>query len=121
MKACGGILFLRRTGDVIAECQQCIHKVDILGINVLRDRNFNICEVPKAANAERDKTVSQRLRHMLRDGQHCHVGMVLGHIVIQLIHGTDRYAIDFVTDQCGRNIKGGIQMEADLRKVKVLQ
>ena len=70
-------LLLIAAGDVVAESQQGVHEVDILGIYVLRHGDLHIGEVPEAPDAQRHQSVSQRLRHVLRHRQHRHGGVML--------------------------------------------
>ena len=109
-------------GDTIAECQQGVHKVDVLEENaVLLGGQLHVGEVPEAPDAQTDQPVGQRLRHALRHGQHRHVGMVAGHIVLQLVHGVDGHAADLRSDQRRGDIEGGVDAEAHLFKIEVLQ
>ena len=109
-------------GDTIAECQQGVHKVDVLEENaVLLGGQLHVGEVPEASDAQTDQPVGQRLRHALRHGQHRHVGMVAGHVVLQLVHGVDGHAADLRPDQRGGDVEGGVDAEAYLFKVEVLQ
>ena len=82
---------------------------------------LHIGEVPEAADAKTDEPVSQRLRHALGHGEHRHVGVVVGHIFFQFVHGADGDAADVRADQGGGDIKGGVNAETDLVKVEVLQ
>ena len=56
-------------GDTIAECQQGVHKVDVLEENaVLLGGELHIGKIPEAAHTQTDQTVRQRLGYILRDG-----------------------------------------------------
>lgn len=84
-------------------------------------RQLHIGKVPEAADAQGDKPVSQRLGHVLGYGEHCHVGVVVGDIFLQLVHGADSDAADLRAHKGGRDVKGGVDAEPYLIKIKVLQ
>ena len=111
-----------RAGNTVAQRQQRVHKVDILEEHAgLIGGQLHIGEVPEAPDAQADEAVSQRLRHALGYGEHRHVGVVVGHIFLQLVHGADGDAADVRADEGGGDIEGGVDAEADLVEVEVLQ
>ena len=95
--------------------------MDIFGIHVVRHGDLHVGEVPEAADAQGYQTVGQRLRHVLGHRQHRHIGVMLGCVFLQLVHGADSDAVDLVADQGGGDVEGGVQVEAHLGKIKVLQ
>ena len=110
------------SGNAIAERQQRVNKVDIFKENAGDlGGQLHIGEVPETADAHINQLVSQRLRHILRHGQHRHIGVILLHIGGQLIDGADGDVVDRGADQLGRAIKGGIDLETDLAEIEVLQ
>ena len=79
-----------RPGDTVAEGQEGIHKVDVLEEHPLGlGGELHIGKVPEALHSQGNEPVRQRLGHALRHCQHRHVGVVLLHIVFQLLHGPD--------------------------------
>ena len=109
-------------GDAIAQGQQRVHEVDVLEEHaLLLGGQLHIGEIPEAADAQADEPVGQGLGHVLRHGQHRHVGLVVGHIFLQLVHGAHRHAADLRADEGGGDVEGGVDAEADLVKVEVLQ
>ena len=46
---------------------------------------------------------------------------MLRYVVVQLVHGAHGHAVDLVADQGGGDVERGVQMEAHLGKVEVLQ
>ena len=109
-------------GNAVAQGQQRVHKVDILEKYArLVGGKLHVGEVPEAADAQPDEPVCQRLRHALRYGEHRHVGVVVGHIFLQLVHGADGHTADLRADEGGRDVKGGVDAEADLVEVEVLE
>ena len=84
-------------------------------------RQLHIGKVPEAADAQGDEPVSQRLGHVLGYGEHRHVGVIVGDIFLQLVHGADSDAADLRAHKGGRDVKGGVDAEAYLIKIKVLQ
>ena len=82
---------------------------------------LHIGKVPEALHSQGNEPVRQRLGHALRHCQHRHVGVVLLHIVFQLLHGPDGHVVDLGTDQRRGHVEGGIHLKAHLLKVEVLQ
>ena len=111
-----------RPGDTVAEGQEGIHKVDVLEEYPLGlGGELHIGKVPEALHSQSNEPVRQRLGHALRHCQHRHVGVVLLHIVFQLLHGPDGHVVDLGTDQRRGHVEGGIHLKAHLLKVEVLQ
>ena len=109
-------------GDAVAQGQQRVHKVDVLEEHAfLLGGQLHVGEIPEAADTQADEPISQRLRHALGHGQYRHVGLVIGHIFLQLVHGMDLYAPDLRADEGGGDVESGVDAEADLLKIKVLQ
>ena len=109
-------------GNAVAQRQQRVHKMHILEENA-----GNLCaqlhvgEVPEAADTQFDQMVGNRLCHGLGQRQHGHIRMVLVHICLDLGTVTDLHTVDLRTDQVGREVKGGVNMEANGVEVEVLQ
>ena len=82
---------------------------------------LHIGEVPETLDAKGDQAIRQGLRNILGNRQNSHIGVVFGHIILQLVHGTDGDVANRGTDESGGEIKGGVDLEAYLMKIKVLQ
>ena len=109
-------------GDAVAQSQQRVHEVDVLEEHAfLLGGQLHVGEIPEAADAKADEPVSQGLRHALRDSQHRHIGLIIGHILLQFIHRMDLYAANLRADKGGGDVEGGVDAKADLLKIKVLQ
>ena len=95
--------------------------MDILGIYVLRHGDLHIGEVPEALDAMGHQLTGKFHRTLARDAKYRHGGVMLRYVVVQLVHGAHGHAVDLVADQGGGDVERGVQMEAHLGKVEVLQ
>ena len=109
-------------GNAVAQGQQRVHEMDILEEHTgLVGGQLHVGEVPEAPDAKADEPVSQRLRHALRYGEHRHVRVIVGDVFLQLVHGADGDAPDVRADEGGGDVEGGVDAEADLVEVEVLE
>jgi len=106
--------------DAIAEGQQRVHKVYVLGKHRLRHGDLHIGEVPETTDTQLHKMVGDRLRHMLRHRQNGDSGMMLGKVALQLRGVTHLHTVDLRADEIGGEIKSGVEMEAHGGEIKVL-
>ena len=110
------------TGDAVAQREERVNEVDVFEKDVRhRGRELHVREVPEPADAQLDEPVGQRLRNVLRHGEHGDVGVIFVDIVLQLIHRADGDVVDFGADKGGGDVEGGVNLEADLLEVEVLE
>ena len=106
--------------DAIAEGQQRVHKVYVLGKHRLGHGDLHIGEVPETTDTQLHKMVGDGLRHVLRHRQHGDGGMMLGKVALQLRGVTHLHTVDLRADKLGGEIKSGVEMEAHGGEIKVL-
>ena len=106
--------------DTIAEGQQRVHKVHVLGKHGLGHGDLHIGEVPETTDTQLHKMVGDRLCHVLGHRQNGDSGMMLGEVSLQLGRVTHLHAVDLRADEIGGEIESGVEMEAHGGEVKVL-
>ena len=106
--------------DAIAESQQRVHEVHVLGEHRLGHGDLHIGEVPETTDTQLHKMVGDRLRHMLRYRQNGDSGMMLGEVSLQLRRMAYLYAVDLRADEIGGEIESGVEMETHGGEIKVL-
>ena len=110
------------TGDAVAQREERVDEVDVFEKDVRhRGRELHVREVPEPADAQLDKPVGQRLRTVLRHGEPGDVEVIFADIVLQLVHRADDVVVDFGADKGGGDVEGGVNLEADLLEVEVLE
>ena len=95
--------------------------MDVFGEHIGADVQFGVGKIPDAAHAEPDELLGHVLRNGLWHGQHRHIRMAGGEVVLHLVERADEDVVDARADQRGRDIKGRVEQETGLRKVEVAQ
>ena len=106
-------------GDAVAEREQTVGKVDVFKENVAAE--LDVGEVPDALYTEGDETVGDLLCDAFGHRQHRDGGVIGGAVGVQLVHPANGDAVHRGADDGGGNVEGGVEEEAALVEVKVLQ
>ena len=108
-------------GDAVAEREQTVGKVDILGEDLAADVQLRIGEIPDPAHAERNELLGDLLRDMLGHGQYRNIGMARGEIVADLVERADKHVVDARANERGGDVERGVEQKTGLHEVKVAQ
>ena len=106
-------------GDAVAEREQAVGKVDVFKENVAAE--LDVGEVPDALYTEGDETVGDLLCDAFGHRQHRDGGVIGGTVGVQLVHPANGDAVHRGADDGGGNVESGVEEEAALVEVKVLQ
>ena len=106
-------------GDAVAEREQTVGKVDVFKENVAAE--LDVGEVPDALYTEGDEAVSDLLCDAFGHRQHRDGGVIGGAVGVQLVHPANGDAVHRGADDSGGDVEGGVEEEAALVEVKVLQ
>ena len=108
-------------GDAVAQREQTVGKVDVLGENLAADVQLCVGKVPDPAHAERNELLGDLLRDVFRHGEHRDVGMAHGEIVADLVERADKHVVDARADERGGDVERGVKQKTGLHEVKVAQ